>query len=99
MAKAEKLLDQRQEYDDGSILVLRLWLVPTPVPPAKHFFKYSLFYGRPGERLVLFDNERGKGDHKHILEVETSYMFVSPERLIEDFLTVVRAVSGGRADD
>jgi hypothetical protein len=27
-------------------------------------FKYSLFYGRPGEVLVLFDNERGKGDHK-----------------------------------
>ena len=62
MARAEKLLDERQDYDDGSILALRLWRVPSPVPPATHVFKYALFYGRPGERLVLFDNERGKGN-------------------------------------
>jgi hypothetical protein len=92
VAKAEKLLDERQEYDDGSILALRLWRVTSPVPPATHLYKYALFYGRPGESLVLFDNERGKGDHKHILEVETPYAFVSPEKLIEDFLAAVRAV-------
>jgi len=95
VARAEKLLDERQDYDDGSILALRLWRVPSPVPPATHMFKYALFYGRPGERLVLFDNERGKGDHKHILEVETPYAFVSPETLIEDFLAAVRAVRAG----
>lgn len=95
MAKAEKLLDDRLLLDDGSILALRLWRVPQPVPPATHRFKYALFYGRPGERLVLFDNERGKGDHKHIWEVETPYAFESPERLVADFLDAVRAVRGG----
>ncbi len=39
VAQAEKLLDERQEYDDGSTLVLRLWRVPSPVPPATHVFK------------------------------------------------------------
>jgi hypothetical protein len=92
VTNAEKLLDERQEFDDGSILALRLWRVPSPVPPATHSFKYALFYGRPGERLVLFDNERGKGDHKHIREVESAYAFVTPEKLIEDFLAAVRAV-------
>jgi Family of unknown function (DUF6516) len=94
VAKAEKLLDDRLLLDDGSILALRLWRVPQPVPPATHRFKYALFYGRPGERLVLFDNERGKGDHKHIREVETPYVFEGPERLIADFLEAVRAVRG-----
>jgi uncharacterized protein DUF6516 len=94
VAKAEKLLDDRLLLDDGSILALRLWRVPEPVPPATHRFKYALFYGRPGERLVLFDNERGKGDHKHIREVETPYAFGSPERLVADFLEAVRAVRG-----
>jgi hypothetical protein len=65
--------------------------------PATHSFKYALFYGRPGERLVLFDNERGKGDHKHILEVESPYEFRSPEKLIEDFQAAVHAVSEGKS--
>ncbi len=94
MAKAEKLLDERLLLDDGSILALRLWRVPEPVPPAAHRFKYALFYGRPGERLVLFDNERGKGDHKHVRGVETPYAFESPERLVADFQAAVRAVQG-----
>ncbi len=91
MAKAEKLLDDRLLLDDGSILALRLWKVTQPVPPATHSFKYALFYGRPGERLVLFDNERGKGDHKHIREVESPYVFESVEKLIADFQEAVRA--------
>jgi hypothetical protein len=95
---AEKLLDERLLLDDGSILSLRLWRVPAPVPPATHHFKYSLFYGRPGERLVLFDNERGKGDHKHIRAVESPYAFENPEKLVADFQAAVRAVreEGGR---
>ncbi len=66
--------------------------VDNPVPPSSHRFKYSFFYGRPGERLVLFDNERGKGDHVHIGEVESRYEFVSVEKLTADFLSEVRRV-------
>ncbi len=68
----------------------RIWRVPSPVPPSRHSFKYTLFYGRPGERVVLFDNERGKGDHKHISGVQSAYRFEGPERLIEDFWAAVR---------
>ena len=57
-----------------------------------HRFKYSLFFGRPGVRLVLFDNEAGKGDHTHIREVEASYEFVSVDRLFDDFQAAVAAV-------
>ncbi len=64
--EAERLFYSREALADGSVLELRLWRVPQPVPPSIHRFKYALFYGRPGARLVLFDNERGKGDHMHI---------------------------------
>ena len=92
MPKAVNLLDERERLDDGAIVALRLWRVPRPVPPATHPFKYALFFGRPGEPLVLFDNERGKGGHKHILGVESPYVFESPEKLIEDFRAAVEAV-------
>jgi hypothetical protein len=90
--KAEKILHVRNEFQDGTLIVIRVWLVPEPVPPSLHGFKYSFFYGRHGERLVLFDNERGKGDHKHIQEVEGPYTFESIEKLVDDFMTAVRAV-------
>ena len=90
MPRAEKILDIRNEFQDGTMLVIRVWLVPSPVPPSAHRFKYSFFFGRPGERLVLFDNERGKGDHKHIREVESAYDFESVEKLTADFMAAVR---------
>ena len=85
MPKAEKILDVRNVFDDGSFLIVRVWRVVDPIPPSAHRFKYSFFYGRPNERHVLFDNERGKGDHKHIMEVESPYEFESIEKLTADF--------------
>ena len=55
-------------------------------------FKYSLFFGRPGERLILYYNEPGKGDHRHYLDREVPYLFTTPEQLIRDFLADVRSL-------
>jgi hypothetical protein len=89
LTTAELIFEEKQVLEDGSIVEMRIWQVPSPVPPSTHLFKYSLFYGRPGEVAVLFDNERGKGDHKHIGDVEGAYRFESPEQLIEDFKAAV----------
>src|SRR5438132_1268183 len=97
MPTAELIFEDKQVLDDGSIIEMRIWRVPSPVPPATHEFKYSLFYGRPGELVVLFDNERGQGDHSRIGQVESAYRFESPEQPIEDFKAAVRqARKGGR---
>ena len=48
--------------------------------------KYSLFYGYDGQRVVGYDNERGKGDHKHIGVLEMRYKFESVEKMMADFL-------------
>jgi hypothetical protein len=50
--KAALLFHQRIDYDDGALVEMVLWRVPTPVPPSTHGLKYSLFYGRPGVREV-----------------------------------------------
>jgi hypothetical protein len=92
--KAELLFHQRIDYDDGAIVEMALWRVPSPVPPSTHGLKYSLFYGRPGIREVLYDNERGKGDHRHFKEVETVYAFSTVEQLMVDFWADVRSLRG-----
>jgi hypothetical protein len=91
---ADLLLHERRLFDDGAILEMKIWRVPQPVPPTTHGLKYSLFYGRPGTRIVGYDNERGKGDHRHLRGSELSYRFVSVERLVADFFADVRSVRG-----
>jgi hypothetical protein len=92
--KAERLFRQRIDYEDGAIVEMVLWRVPSPVPPSTHGLKYSLFYGRPGIREVGYDNERGKGDHRHFEGVETVYVFTTVEQLIKDFWADVHALRG-----
>jgi hypothetical protein len=92
--KARLVIDDKIVFEDGSILQVRIWSAPRPVPPAIHGYKCCLFFGRPGRRLVGFDNERGKGDHKHILGEETADTFVSIEQLLRDFRTTVETAKG-----
>jgi hypothetical protein len=92
--KAELLFHQRIDYDDGAIVEMVLWRVPKPVSPSTHGLKYSLFYGRPGVREVGYDNERGKGDHRHFQGVESAYPFNTVEQLIADFWFDVRRLRG-----
>ncbi len=90
--KAALLFREKRVEADGSIMEMTIWRVPLPVTPSQHESKYSLFYGRAGERIVGFDNERGKGDHVHVLGRERPYRFVSVEQLVADFLAEVSKV-------
>jgi hypothetical protein len=46
------------------------------------------------KRLVGYDNERGKGDHRHIGDRQERYVFKTVELLIADFLANVRGLRG-----
>ena len=76
---------------DGSILELVIWRVPKPVPPSTHVYKYRAVYIVNRERIVGFDNERGKGDHCHLDGAESPYNFTTVEQLVEDFIAAVDA--------
>src|SRR4051794_24889375 len=58
--KAELLYRERRELAGGGIMQATIWRVPTPVPPSQHPLKYSLVYIVTGERVIGYDNERGK---------------------------------------
>jgi hypothetical protein len=87
--KARLLYSFKQSYDDGAALEMVIWEVPRPVAGSAHPCKYRLYYGYPGRRVVGYDNETGKGDHRHLEGEETDYAFTSVERLVEDFLADV----------
>ena len=76
---------------DGSILELVVWKLDKPVPPTEHGYKYRAVYALNGQRVVGFDNERGKGDHCHLDGKEVAYTFVSVDQLVEDFIEAVAA--------
>ena len=65
------------------------WKVPDPVPPTEHGYKYRAVYVLGGERVVGFDNERGKGDHCHLDGKELPYNFTTVAQLVEDFIAAV----------
>lgn len=87
--KAEPLQRDRFVYDDGAIVEMVVWSVPAPVVGSRHSFKYRLYYGVGGERIIGYDNERPKGDHRHIDGREEAYEFRGLEQLVADFLADV----------
>ena len=87
--KAEILRRQKSILSDGAVLELVIWRLPGPVEGSAHGYKYRLFYGRDGKRIVGFDNERGKGDHRHLDGVEMAYAFTTVKALVRDFLAEV----------
>lgn len=44
-----------------------------------------LAYVVNGTWVVRYDNESGKGDHRHFNTRERSYTFETPEKLLADF--------------
>ena len=90
MAKAVLLYRDKAVLPDGHIVEMRIWRLPAASAERPHGLKYSLFYGREGKRIVGYDNEVGKGDHRHVRDQEEAYAFVDVETLVADFLADIR---------
>lgn len=88
--KALLLRSEKAILPNGAVLQITVWQLPIPSQERPHGLKYSLFYGRPGERIIGYDNEAGQGDHRHYRDREERYVFISLDRLIADFLKDVR---------
>ncbi len=88
---ARLLLRERRTYDDGTFAEIVVWQLTQPDPERPHGLKYRLAYVRDGRRLVGYDNERGKADHRHFRDIEEPYAFRSLEELLDDFFRDVDA--------
>lgn len=80
-----ELLRARIAFSEAAFAELVLWRVPEPVAGSSHEFKYRLAYVVGGVCVVRYDNEVGKGDHRHFGEKGSTYTFQTPEKLIADF--------------
>jgi hypothetical protein len=88
--KATLLVRERVPFGDDAFAELVLWQVPNPLPGSRHRYKYRLAFVQRGECILRYDNESGKGDHRHVRNRESAYDFETPEKLIQDFLRQVR---------
>jgi Family of unknown function (DUF6516) len=83
--KAARLLSRRVVVAVDAFVEVVVWQVPEPVPPSTHGFKYRLAYVVGGQCVLGYDNERGKGDHRHTETSEEPYEFSVPDQLMADF--------------
>ena len=84
------LLDERRHIAENRFVELVVWQVPRQVRASTHLFKYRLAFMIDGLCVLRYDNEAGKGDHRHVGAVESSYTFSSPEQLYADFMADVK---------
>lgn len=83
--KAIELVQTRIVYSRNAFAELVLWQLPSRLPGSSHRFKYRLAYVVNSKCVLRYDNESGKGDHRHYGESEAEYRFSTPEQLIADF--------------
>jgi len=82
---AINVINVKRVHTNGTVVQMVIWQLDEPVSGSSHHFKYRLYCGRDGECFVRYDNERGKGDHRHVGDVESTYGFQGLERLLMDF--------------
>ena len=83
-----KLIYRNKVITENRVTELVIWALPDKTRDRPHGIKYRLYHGdQKGQCIVRYDNELGKGDHKHIGEKETLYKFISVEQLMKDFIS------------
>lgn len=83
--KATLLVRTRIVYSETAFAEFVLWQTPRPVSGSTHRYKYRLAYIVEGECVLRYDNETGKGDHRHYGSRESRIEFTGVDKLIAAF--------------
>jgi len=88
---AQPVLSFRRDLPNGDIIQVVVWLLSEPLPGSTHSYKYRLHYQKAdASDYIRYDNERGKGDHRHIGGTEEPYNFESVMKLAQDFYAAIK---------
>jgi hypothetical protein len=90
----ELVQDDRVKLDDSSFVEIVIWRIPRPVRGSRHGYKYRLALVANEVCVLRYDNEAGKGDHKHLGRREVPYLFTTLEKLVSDFWADVARLRG-----
>ncbi len=79
------MLNERHIVAENAFVEMVVWRLPSPPSGSRYSHKYRLALVVAGRCVLRYDNEAGKGDHKHEGEKETPYVFTTPQALLDDF--------------
>lgn len=82
---AELMLKERHAISENAFVEMVVWRLPFPGSDSRYTFKYRLALVVNSQCVLRYDNERGKGDHKHVGEEQIPYAFTTPQALLDDF--------------
>lgn len=88
--KAKQLVRNRVALSAHAFAEVVVWQLATPLAGSAHAFKYRLAYVVHGACVLRYDNEAGKGDHRHQDGTESAYAFSTPEALMADFFNDIQ---------
>jgi hypothetical protein len=89
--KADLVLRERLWLSETVKAEVVIWRVPGALAGGIHSLKYRLALVADNVCALRYDNEAGKGDHKHVDDREITYRFIDLETLQTDFWTDVEA--------
>ena len=87
-----KLVHTRDALSDRELVEVKVW----EVPMSEDFpegLKYSFAYIKDSERILGYDNERGKSHHRHFKGKETKIEFENIWKLLEKFKEEVQRLT------
>ena len=88
--KATLVVRHRITYGEELFSEVVVWVVPEPIAGCTHAYKYRLALVAHGECVLRYDNEAGKGDHRHAGSGEGKYRFSTLDKLFADFERDIR---------
>jgi hypothetical protein len=91
--RARLLLRERRVLGQDRFADIVIWQLPAVGPGSSHEFKYRLAFVVDGVCVLRFDNEAGKGDHKHLGSRQVPYAFKGVAQLVADFWDEIEAWS------
>lgn len=83
--KAVELLRRRIVYGETAFAELVRWQLPASLSGSAHRFKYRLAYVVDGDCVLRYDNEAGRGDHRHFRGKESRFDFRDVDELLSAF--------------
>jgi len=81
----ELLLRERLVLSEAAFVEIAIWRIPRPLRGSRHDYKYRLALVFNEVCVLRYDNEAGKGDHKHRGDREVPYEFTDLKTLQADF--------------
>lgn len=82
---AQRLIHYKKRLADGLFKEIKVWRLLESMPGCLHPYKYSLALIARDRCVLRYDNERGKGDHKHVDDQELRIEWGGLDALLADF--------------